>query len=214
MRITLNKDRKRIYLSRSRKLIYSILIFVVGVILGVISKVLDETPSNHLPIFLENLDLGNFFSRMGVWIFLAVTISLYSKSPVGSALNTFLFFVGMLSSYYLYTITIVGFLPKSYMMIWVVMSIISPFLAFVCWYAKGKGIISIFISSIIFMFFMRQALTFGFWYFDIKYILELLLLFFITFLLYQSPKQIMKVIIIGVVCFFLTANINIFGGML
>jgi hypothetical protein len=35
--------------------------------------------------------------------------------------------------------------PKLYMMIWIVLAVISPFIAFVCWYAKGQGIIAIFI---------------------------------------------------------------------
>lgn len=214
MRRFLYEIRKPINLSISRKFIYSLSIFIVGVILGVISKVLDETPSNYLPFFLETLDLRNFFSRMGVWIFISVIVSLYSKSPIRSAINVFLFFVGMVGSYYLYTIAIAGFFPRSYMMIWVAMTIVSPFLAFVCWYAKGKGTIAIFISAIIFMFISRQAFAFGFWYFDIRYILELLLLIFTVFILYQSPKQIIKVVIIGMLLFFLTAQFNIFWGMM
>lgn len=77
--------------------------------LGVISKVLDTTSSNYLPYFLEILDLRNFFSRKGVWLFLAVIISVYSKSPIRAAINVFLFFVGMVSSYYLYTVMVAGF---------------------------------------------------------------------------------------------------------
>ncbi len=128
---------------------------------------LDTIPSNYFPYFIEILDLRNFFSRMGVWIFLAVIISLYSKSPIRSAINVFLFFVGMIGSYYLYTVLVADFFPKFYMMIWIMMTCISPLLAFVCWYAKGKGIIAISISTIIFMFISRQAFAFGFWYFDI-----------------------------------------------
>ena len=214
MRLFLNEIRKPINLSTSRKFIYSISIFIVGVMLGVISKLLDETPSNYLPFLLETLDLSNFFSRMGVWLFISVIISLYSKSPIRSAINVFLFFVGMVGSYYLYTIAIAGFFPRSYMMIWVAMTIVSPLLAFVCWYAKGKGPIAIFISAVIFMFMSRQAFVFGFWYFDVRYILELVLLIFTIFILYQSPKQIIKVVTIGVLIFFLTAQFNIFWGML
>jgi hypothetical protein len=152
MKDFMNEIRRPIYISQSRKFLYSTLIFIAGVILGVISKLLDETASNVLPYFLETLDLRNFFSRIGVWIFLAVLISVYSKSPIRSAVNVFLFFVGMVGSYYLYTVMIAGFFPKSYMMIWVVMAVISPFIAFVCWYTKGQGIIAISISSIIIMF--------------------------------------------------------------
>lgn len=150
------------------KFFYSTLIFFVGVILGFFSKMLETNLSNSLPYFLEVLDLRNFFSRMGVWIFLALLISVYSKSPVRSAVNVFLFFVGMVGSYYLYTVLVAGFFPRSYIMIWIIMTCISPFIAFVCWYAKGKGMIAISLSSIIFMFISRQALVFGFWYFYIK----------------------------------------------
>ena len=205
---------KPIEISLSRKFLYSTLIFITGVILGVISKVLDTTPSNYLPYFLEIFDLRNFFSSMGIWIFLAVVISVYSKTPIRSAINVFLFFVGMVSSYYLYTVLVAGFFPKSYMMIWIIMTCISPFLAFVCWYAKGKGIIAISISSIIFMFISRQTFAFGFWYFDIRNILEFLLWIATMFVLYQSPKQILKVVPIGLLLFFLTAQINLLWGML
>lgn len=214
MIIFLNEIRRPIKISLARKCLYSILIFILGVILGVISKVLDTTPSNLLPYFLEILDLRNFFSRMGVWIFLAVVISVYSKSPIRSAINVFLLFVGMVGSYYLYTVLVAGFFPKSYMVIWVVMTAISPFLALVCWYAKGKGIIAISISSIIFMFISRQSFAFGFWYFDIRNGLELLLWVATIFVLYQSPKQIIKVVTIGLFLYFLTAQINLFWGML
>lgn len=214
MKDFLNQIRRPVDISQSRKYIFSTLILIVGIIFGVISKVLDETASNLLPYFLEVLDLRNFFSRMGVWIFLAVLISVFSKSPVRAALNVFLFFVGMVGSYYLYTILIAGFFPKSYMMIWIIMTVISPFMAFVCWYAKGKGTIALMISSVIFMFISRQAFAFGFWYLDVINILEFLLWIATIFVLYQSSKQIIKVVSIGLLFYFLTAQTNLLWGML
>lgn len=214
MKDFLNEIRKPISISLTKKFLYSTLIFIAGITLGLVSKMLETTLSNSLPYFLEVLDLRNFFSRMGVWLFLAVLISLYSKSALRSAINVFLFFVGMVGSYYLFTVLIAGFFPKSYMMIWIIMTCISPFLAFVCWYAKGKGIIAISISSIIFMFISRQAFVFGFWYFDIRDNLELLLWIATIFVLYQSPKQIFKVATIGLLLYFFSAQINLFWGML
>lgn len=214
MKNNLNRIRSPINIPLSRKLLYSTAIFIIGVILGVVSKVLDTTPSNYLPSFLQILDLRNFFSEMGVWIFLAVIISVYSKSPIRAALNVFLFFVGMVGSYYLYTVKVAGFFPKSYMMIWIVMTIISPFLAFICWYAKGKGVIAILISSIIFMVISRQSFGFGFWYLYIKDSLELLLLIATIFVLYQSPRQVIKVVTIGLLFYLFTAKFNLFFGML
>lgn len=210
----LHEIRRPKRISLSRKLLYSTLIFIVGIILGIVSKVLDTIPSNHVPYLLRFLDLGNFFSDMGIWLFLAVVISVYSQSPIRSAINVFLFFVGMVGSYYLYTVLVAGFFPKSYMMIWIVMTVISPFLAIVSWYAKGEGVIAIFISAIIFVFISRQTFAFGFWYFDIKNRLEFLLWIATFFVLFKSSKQITSVAAIGFILLLLTAQINILWGML
>lgn len=210
MKDFLNEIRRPQNISLQKKILYSASIFVIGIILGVISKFLDSTASNLLPYFLEVLDLRNFLSRIGVWLFLGVLISVYSKSPIRAAVNVFLFFAGMVGSYYLYTIMISGFFPKSYMMFWIIMTIISPILAFICWYAKGKGIFAISISSIILMFISRQAFAFGFWYFDIRYILELLIWIATILVLYQSPKQTIRTVALGLFFYFLTAQINLY----
>lgn len=214
MKAYLDKIRKPIDISFSEKLFYSSFVFISGVLLGVVSKVLDETPSNLLPFFMETLDLRNFFSRIGVWIFLAVVISVYSKSPLRAALNVFLFFVGMIGSYYLYTVFVAGFFPKSYMMLWIAITMLSPLLAFICWYAKGTKAISISIAAIIVLFISRQTFAFGFWYFDITYSLEFLLWVLTIIILYKSRKQIIKVVFIGIALFFLTAQMQLFGGLL
>lgn len=112
MRAFLNSIRKLINISLPKKVIYPVLFLIVGFISGTFAKMLDETPSNTLPYFLDTLDLGNFSPRIGVWIFIAVIISLYSKSPMKSGENVFLFLSGMVDSYYLYTVFIVGFYPK------------------------------------------------------------------------------------------------------
>lgn len=210
----LHDIRRPVDISLSKKVVSSLLIFIAGVMLGVLSKVLDETASNQLPYFLQVLDLRNFFSRMGVWLFLAILIAIYSKSPVRAAINVFVFFVGMVGSYYLYTVMVAGFFPRSYMMIWVFITVLSPFMAFVCWYAKGKGFLAILISSLLLMFMSRQAFAFGFWYLDIRNILEFLLWIATIIVLYQSPKQLIKVVAIGLFFYFLTAPFHIGWGML
>ncbi|WP_404448017.1 hypothetical protein LG307_03190 [Sutcliffiella horikoshii] len=210
----LHSIRRPVDISLSKKVVASSLLFLTGVMLGVLSKMLDETASNLLPSFLQVWDLRNFFSRMGVWLFLAMLIALYSKSPVRAAINVFAFFVGMVGSYYLYTVMVAGFFPKSYMMIWIMMTVISPFVAFVCWYARGKGLPAILISSLLVMFMSRQAFAFGFWYLDIRNILEFLLWIATIIVLYQTPKQLIKVVAIGLFLYFLTAPFHIGWGML
>lgn len=214
MREFLNEIRRPINISLVKGFLYSALIFVLGVALGVLSKKLDCTASNSLPIFLEVLDLRNFFSRMGVWLFFGVLISVFSKSPTRAAINILLFFIGMVGSYYLYTIFIAGFFPGSYMMIWITMTVISPFLAFICWYARGEGIVAVSISSIIIMLISRQTFAFGFWYFDIVNILELLVWIATIFVLYKSPKRAISITTIGFLLYLLTSQIHLFWGML
>ena len=156
----------------SKKVSYSIVILLLGIVLGVVSKFLDTTPPNELPFIIESLDFRNFFGRLAIWILIAVYISIYSNSSIRAAINVFAFFVGMVTSYYLYSKFIAGFFPRCYAMIWFGITAISPLLAFVCWYAKGKGKISFVLSAIIIAVLFNTTFVYGWIYFDIYSILE------------------------------------------
>lgn len=134
-------------LSVKKQLINTAAITLLGILLGTFSKFMDSTPINHFPAFFEVLDIVNFFGRFAIWVLLAVCISVYSASPIRAAINVFLFFVGMVASYYLYSTYIAGFFPRNYAIIWFGFTAISPALAFVCWYAKGHGKISLVLAS-------------------------------------------------------------------
>ena len=110
-----------------KQIIQSILLFSTGLLLGVLSKHLDYIPSNELPYLIEVLDLRNFLGRLAIWILFAVILSVYSKTPVRAGVNIFLFFTGLLVSYYAYTIFIAGFFPKNYILIWIGLALLSPF---------------------------------------------------------------------------------------
>ncbi len=144
--------------SLTKKLLFSLLILLFGIAMGVGSKMLDTMAFNELPGFLQAIDIINLLGRLAIWIFIAVVISVYSNSPLRAALNTFLFFLGMVASYYVYSMLAAGFFPRSYAMIWFAITAVSPFLAFVCWYAKGKGWIAIVISGLILGVLFAQAI--------------------------------------------------------
>ncbi len=84
--------------SIKQKVLYTLAVFVFGILLGMFSKWLDNLSLNSSVWWMkiiEQIDLGNFFSGMSVWLFIALTISIYSKSPFRAAVNVFFFFVGM-----------------------------------------------------------------------------------------------------------------------
>ncbi len=139
------------------KAVVSLMILVFGILLGVCAKALDETEVNELPALLQRIDVGNFLSRFAIWIFFGVCLAVYSRTPGRAALNVFLFFLGMVGSYYLYSALVAGFFPRSYALIWFGITAVSPLLAFVCWYAKGEGGIAVALSGIILGVLFSQA---------------------------------------------------------
>lgn len=79
----------------------------------------------------------------------------------------------MVTSYYLYSNYIAGFFPKTYAMIWFGFTLLSPILAFISWYSKGKGRWSFIISSLILGVLFIMIFNFGQWYIDLVSALDL-----------------------------------------
>lgn len=129
------------------------------------------------------------------------------RTPIKASLNVFSFFIGMTVSYHLYTIYFSDFNPKSYMMIWHGITLISPILAYICWYAKGKGKISLLISSIILLAMLLSSFDIGIWYFDINSIIDLLLFIGTVLVLYMNPKKTIYSLTIATVLAYIVRTI-------
>lgn len=179
--------------SLTKKVTFSLLCALLGFALGIFSKFLDCTPSNAMPKIVVDFDITNFFGRIAIWAFIAMIISVFSKTPLRAAINAPCFFAGMLIGYCLYSYFVAGFMPdRSYLFTWLFLTAISSVLAVICWYAKGYGTAATILSALIIAYFILQAFSFAadFSYFGLSYQgLEILLLIASIAVLFKKPKQ-------------------------
>ena len=167
---------------------------LLGIVLGAFSKWLDNLALDSTiwwHTIIETFDLGNVFSEFPVWLLLALSVAVFSKTPVKAAVNTFLFFTGMCASYHIYTVVFSGFNPMQYMMIWYGITLFSPILAVLCWYAKGTGTISIILDIGIIAVFFLSCFSIGFFYIDLRGVLYLLIFCGASAALFRDFKQFM-----------------------
>ena len=104
--------------------------FLTGLILGVISRILDITTQN----------LGNIFSQMAIWILFGVLISIYSPTKKQAMINILPFCIGMLITYYTVAVITKGVYNRSFIIGWTIFALCSPIMAYFTWMTKEKGI--------------------------------------------------------------------------
>lgn len=189
--------------SLTRQIAATAVIILVGFALGVLQKQMDGAPVNAFFELMQQFDVGNYFGRLAIWILLATMISVHAGSPLRAAINTFSFFIGMLAGYYLYCNYVLGFLPRAYMMMWVVIAFASFFMAYICWYAKGEGFVAIIISSMIIGVLLAQAINLNFSQgFYMYHSLEVFTWIVGMILLRRKPKEFATEIVLSVVVAF------------
>ena len=190
----------------SKKVINTFIVLVFGIVLGIFSKWLDNTPLNDSIMWkrflLGYLDLGNVFSMIGIWLLIALCISIYSATPLRASINVFIFFLGMNISYHIYTIIFAGFNPMNYMMIWYFLTLFSPILAFICWYSKGAGIIPVIINTCIIAIMILCCFGIGMWYFNFTSIINTIIFITALIILYNTPQKSIITLIGGLVIAF------------
>ena len=180
-------------ISNNRKIINTIAVLFLGIALGTFSKFLDfrqaELPSVLMAID-GALDVHNFLGRFAIWVLIALCISIYSNSAIRASVNVFAFFVGMLIGYYVWTSVFAGFYPDiPYLMRWLILAVVSPFLAFLIWYARGRGALAIGISSVLIPIYCCFAFNLNFADFRILYFPEFILWLASIGILFKDVKQ-------------------------
>ena len=105
--------------------------FVIGLLLGALSRVLD--------IYTQNL--GNIFSQMAIWILFGTLIAIYSETKKKAMINILPFCIGMLITYYAAAIISHGVYSSQIIIGWTAFALASPIMAFFAWMTKEKGIL-------------------------------------------------------------------------
>jgi hypothetical protein len=188
-------------INKGKSILNTMLILLLGIMLGYFSKWLDNIAFNdaiwwhHL---IDVLDLRKVFSELAIWLLIGLAIAVFSYTPVKAGVNTFLFFVGMCITYHIYTIIFSGFNPSQYMLIWYILTLISPVLAMICWYGKGTSILSMLIDALILSVLTMCCFSVGWFYIGIDGIINTIIFIVAVIILYSSPKQVIIAGLTGV----------------
>lgn len=145
--------------------------FIAGLILGTVSRLLD--------IYTQNL--GNIFSEMAIWILICVLISIYSKSKKMAMINVFTFCISMLITYYWIAMITNGVYSMIFIKGWFVFSCCCPIFAYFTWKTKQKGIFAKIISIGIVVFSVLSSIILfdGLRIYD--YIINAVIIYFLFF---------------------------------
>lgn len=104
--------------------------FITGLLLGIISRLLDIYTTN----------LGNIFSQVAVWILIGVIIAINSKTKTKSMINVLLFCLGMVLTYYFVAFLTNGVYSSNFIIGWTIFAMCSPVFAYFTWMTKEKGV--------------------------------------------------------------------------
>lgn len=126
-----------------------VLMFMLGAILGVVSKLLD----------IHTQNLGNIFSQMSIWILFGTLIAIFSRTKGKAALNVFVFCIGMLITYYITAELTSSVYGMTFIYGWAAFSVCSPVFAVLTWMTKEKGVLGKIISFGILVFTLTVAMV-------------------------------------------------------
>jgi hypothetical protein len=179
--------------------------------LGIVAKYLDTIAGadgswwmNILPCF------GDLCSRAGIWVLIATLIAAYSKSQISAALNTFMFFIGMLTGYYIYSAFLFGSFPTSYFLLWGSIALASPFLAAIVWMAKNNLRLAWILPALPMGLLLSLSLAVGVFYIYVSYIEEFIMYAVLCGVFYKNPKQLAAIISVSFIISFIIKQISPF----
>ncbi len=215
MKEKLNKIRKPAqYSKKSNFIIFFISVVLTGFIMGVVSKYSDTVASNDGMYGAVLHSISYITTELGIWIFIASIIAMYSYKPMHAMMNSIGFFLSMLTSYYLYSRYVCGFYSTKVILYWVVIALLSSICAWIVWYGKGNGWLSDIFASLP----IAVLFKLGYRYYDgvldaqsITGLLDLLCAFILLILLSigNARMKIIKVLAFAIIISLISNRIGI-----
>ena len=175
-----------------RRIVRPVLWLLGSILFGIVTKWLDSVPF-----------FGNVFTRMGIWVLIATMIAGYSKTPARAAIHTFLFFLGMLIGYYVYSAYLFGVYSTRDIQYWGMVALLTPFLAIIVWYAKNGGRSTYWLAALPLGLSLSLAISVGIFYFDVTYIEELFMYVALCAMFYTKKKRWIGVVGLSIAVAFL-----------
>lgn len=199
--------------STTKQKVYPVVIaMITGMILGLAAKLVDSPDIN--PIFTSVGD------RLGIWVFVATLLSVFSYSPKLAAVKIFAFFGSMLTVYYVYTTFVLHFFPEREIIFWSICAAVSPVCAYIMWYARGSGLFSNLVSTLPITVLLSEGFELRHAYLPIHthyYLIPWLMgiyLIMIVILLLTIPKKwrgLLIIIPLAIVLSLIMINFNVLG---
>lgn len=185
---------------------------ITGVVLGLAAKLVDSPNIN--PIF------DAIGGRLGIWVFVAALLSVFSYSPKLAAVKIFAFFGSMLTVYYVYTTFVLHFFPERAIVFWSICAVVSPVCAYIMWYARGRGLFSNIVSALPITvllsegFELRNAyLPIHTHYYLVPWLMGIYLIMIVVllFLIPTNKMQFLSILPIALILSFIMIFFNVFG---
>ena len=180
--------------------------------MGIVSKYLDTIPVVDGNWWMGILSyFGDLFTRLGIWVLIATFIAAYSKTLFKAAINTFIFFTGMLISYYVYSAYLFGFFPTRYFILWGSIAIASPFWRLLYGKLNTSVRLSFILPALPMGLMLSLSLGIGLFYMYLVRIEELIMYVVLCVVFYKEPKQMAIIVVFSFVVAFIVKLISPFA---
>lgn len=158
----LDKLRKRqIRKSLPPKLAVTFLMMLFGCAMSMFAVFLECASAESLPQWLTSIDIRSFSVSLLPWVFMALPIALFARTPLRAAVNVGAFFSGKWIGRLVYLSLITHTqLAWDDFRFWLIFTAVSPLIAVVCWYGRGVGASAGFAAALIISFFFLYVFHF------------------------------------------------------